>query len=157
LVNSKAEEKFVSHEELLSRVERWRGEGEKIVFTNGCFDILHAGHVYYLEKAREMGGKLIVGLNSDLSVKRLKGETRPINTQKNRALLLSAMEFVDAVILFDEDTPTELIKNVMPDVLVKGGDYKPHEVAGREFAGEVALIPFLDGFSSSAIIKEIMR
>jgi D-beta-D-heptose 7-phosphate kinase/D-beta-D-heptose 1-phosphate adenosyltransferase len=151
------EGKIVLIETLIPLVEKWRNAGEKIVFTNGCFDILHAGHVYYLKKASDLGNRLIIGLNSDSSVKRLKGETRPVNRQENRALLLSALKFVDAVTLFDEDTPANLIKSIAPDILVQGGDYRPEEVVGREFAGELVLIPYLDGFSSTGIIDKIKQ
>lgn len=127
----------------------------KIVFTNGCFDILHRGHVEYLQKAKELGDLLILGLNSDLSVKRLKGENRPINNEEDRAIVLSALECVDFIIIFDEDTPFELLKNLKPDILVKGGDYKLENVIGREFAKETVLIDFVDGYSTTKIINKI--
>ena len=127
----------------------------KIVFTNGCFDILHRGHVEYLQKAKELGDLLILGLNSDLSVKRLKGENRPINNEEDRAIVLSALECVDFIIIFDEDTPFELLKNLKPDILVKGGDYKLENVIGKEFAKETVLIDFVDGYSTTKIINKI--
>lgn len=127
----------------------------KIIFTNGCFDILHRGHVEYLQKAKELGDLLILGLNSDLSVKRLKGENRPINNEEDRAIVLSALECVDFIIIFDEDTPFELLKNLKPDILVKGGDYKLENVIGREFAKETVLIDFVDGYSTTKIINKI--
>ena len=127
----------------------------KIVFTNGCFDILHRGHVEYLRKAKELGDLLILGLNSDLSVKRLKGENRPINNEEDRAIVLSALECVDFIIIFDEDTPFELLKNLKPDILVKGGDYKLENVIGKEFAKETVLIDFVDGYSTTKIINKI--
>ena len=127
----------------------------KIVFTNGCFDIIHRGHVEYLQKAKELGDLLILGLNSDLSVKRLKGENRPINNEEDRAIVLSALECVDFIIIFDEDTPFELLKNLKPDILVKGGDYKLENVIGREFAKETVLIDFVDGYSTTKIINKI--
>lgn len=132
-----------------------KNNGKKIVFTNGCFDILHRGHVEYLQKAKELGDLLVLGLNSDSSVKRLKGESRPINNEKDRAIILSALECVDYIIIFDEDTPFELIKNLKPDILVKGGDYKIENVVGREYAKETVLIDFVDGYSTTKIIKNI--
>ena len=111
--------KLLSREALKTKLAEWRSAGETIVFTNGCFDILHRGHVEYLAQAADLGDKLIIGLNTDASVKRLKGESRPVNDEKSRALLLSALQFVDAVVFFDEDTPYELIKQVQPDILVK--------------------------------------
>lgn len=149
------DEKIVSSETLMKIVENWRQGNKKIVFTNGCFDILHIGHVIYLNKAHKLGDKLIIGINTDASVKRLKGDNRPVNRQEDRALLLTALQFVDLVVLFDEDTPYKLIRMIRPDVLVKGGDYKPEEVVGREFAGELKLISFVDGYSTSKVIKEI--
>lgn len=147
--------KIVPREKLSIVLEQWRKNNKKIVFTNGCFDILHVGHITYLNEARKLGDKLIVGLNSDASVKRLKGTTRPINTEEDRALLLAALQSVDLVVIFEEDTPYTLIKYIQPDVLVKGGDYKPEEVVGREFATELKLINFVDGYSTTGIIKDI--
>ncbi len=147
--------KVYSLENLLKQVEKWKKEGKKIVWTNGCFDILHAGHVSYLKEAKKLGDILIVGLNSDKSVKKLKGSNRPINPQDARAKILEALEFVDAIIIFDEDTPYEIIKKIRPHVLVKGGDYKIDEVVGREFAQEVKILPYLKGFSTTNIIKKI--
>ena len=132
-------------------------KNKKIVFTNGCFDILHRGHVEYLQKARELGDLLILGLNSDLSVKKLKGENRPINNEEDRAIVLSALESVDYITIFNEDTPFELIKIVKPDILVKGGDYKIENVVGREFAKETILIDFFDGYSTTKTIKSINK
>lgn len=128
---------------------------KKIVFTNGCFDILHRGHVEYLQKAKELGDLLVIGLNGDSSVKRLKGENRPINNEKDRAIILSALECVDYIIIFYEDTPFELIKKLRPDILVKGGDYKIENVIGREYAKETILIDFVEGYSTTKIIKNI--
>lgn len=134
-------------------------EEQVVVFTNGCFDILHAGHVKYLREAASLGEVLVVGLNSDASVKRLKGPTRPINTQSDRAEILCALGFVDYVVIFEEDTPLELIKIIQPDVLVKGGDYKPENVVGADFVksrgGELFLIPFVEGKSTTNIIRKI--
>ena len=148
-----------SHLSTLSfRLSRWREQGLKMVFTNGCFDILHRGHVEYLSKASDMGDVLIVGLNTDASVHRLKGEGRPINNQEARALVLASLSFVDVVVLFDEDTPYELIKAVRPDVLVKGADYKPSEIVGYDivtsYGGEVETVPLEEGYSTTSIISK---
>lgn len=132
-----------------------KNNNKKIVFTNGCFDILHRGHVEYLQKAKELGDLLVLGLNSDSSVKRLKGKERPINNEIDRAIILSALECVDYIIIFNEDTPLELIKNLKPDILVKGGDYKIENVIGREYAKETVLMDFVDGYSTTNIIKNI--
>ncbi|HOV16482.1 MAG TPA: D-glycero-beta-D-manno-heptose 1-phosphate adenylyltransferase [Candidatus Cloacimonadota bacterium] len=136
-------------------------KNKKIVFTNGCFDILHAGHVQYLEQAKKLGDILVVGLNSDASVRRLKGENRPINKQEDRALVLAALEFVDYIIIFEEDTPYELIKTVNPDVLVKGGDWKETDIIGADIVqakgGIVLSLPLRPGLSTSKIIEEIKK
>lgn len=130
---------------------------QKIVFTNGCFDIIHLGHIQYLAQARELGDLLVVGLNTDLSVKRLKGESRPVNPEFARAIVLAALQFVDFVILFDEDTPLNLIHTISPDFLVKGGDYSIDQIEGADFVikkgGKVITLPFVEGFSSSNIIQ----
>ncbi|PWM76655.1 MAG: bifunctional heptose 7-phosphate kinase/heptose 1-phosphate adenyltransferase [Phascolarctobacterium sp.] len=147
----------LSWQEIESLANTWRACGEKIVFTNGCFDILHVGHVSYLEQAARLGKHLIVGLNTDASVKRLKGETRPLNHELDRARVLAALACVDAVVLFGEDTPTELIKKIRPDILVKGGDYKPEEVAGREYADEVQIIKFEDGYSTTGLLEKVAQ
>ena len=151
--------KLLSREALETKLAEWRSAGETIVFTNGCFDILHRGHVEYLAQAADLGDKLIVGLNTDASVKRLKGESRPINDEKSRALLLSALQFVDVVVFFDEDTPYELIKQVQPDILVKGNDYKPEEIVGYDIvtakSGKVLTINLVEGFSTTNIIKRL--
>lgn len=136
-------------------VNRCRSGGKKVVFTNGCFDILHVGHVKYLQIAKSFGDILIVGLNSDESVTRLKGPTRPVNIAEDRAYLLAALEAVDYVVPFAEDTPYELIKMIKPDVLVKGGDYEGKEVIGTEFAGELKLVDFVDGKSTTKTIEKI--
>ncbi|HOZ30349.1 MAG TPA: D-glycero-beta-D-manno-heptose 1-phosphate adenylyltransferase [Bacteroidales bacterium] len=140
-------------------VENWKSENKTIVFTNGCFDILHKGHIEYLAQAKSLGDKLIIGLNSDKSVKGLKGDQRPVNDQVARALLLASMIFTDAVVIFDEDTPENIIKLYSPDILVKGGDYKSNEIAGADFVinngGKVKIIPLVEGYSSSNIIKKI--
>lgn len=151
--------KLLSREALETKLAEWRSAGKTIVFTNGCFDILHRGHVEYLAQAADLGDKLIIGLNTDASVKRLKGESRPVNDEKSRALLLSALQFVDAVVFFDEDTPYELIKQVQPDILVKGNDYKPEEIVGYDIVtakgGKVLTIDLVEGFSTTNIISRM--
>ena len=147
----------LSWSEIESLAKTWRSCGEKIVFTNGCFDILHVGHVSYLEKAARLGRHLVVGLNSDTSVRKLKGDVRPLVHELDRARVLAALACVDAVVLFEQDTPTELIEKIRPDILVKGGDYKPEEVAGREYAGEVRIIDFEDGYSTTGIVEQIAQ
>lgn len=152
-------DKICDEETLYSRVGYWRGRGEKIVFTNGCFDLLHAGHVTYIETARAQGDRLVVGLNTDRSVRVVKGGNRPIIDELDRARVLSALESVDAVVLFDEDTPERLICKLLPDILVKGGDYNPNDIAGgdcvRKNGGEVHVLTFVDGRSTSQIIATI--
>ena len=132
---------------------------QKIVFTNGCFDVLHYGHVRYLLEAKKLGDILVVGLNSDESVRRLKGPTRPVNGDKERAFVLAALACIDYVVIFGEDTPKELIETVMPDVLVKGGDYDLSNIVGADFVtrngGTVTTIPFVEGFSSTHIIEQL--
>lgn len=147
--------KIICRENVRDVVEAWRHAGEKIVFTNGCFDILHIGHVNYLSDAAKLGTKMMIGLNSDSSVRRLKGKSRPINSQEARAGVLSALSCVDAVVIFDEDTPLELIREVEPDYLVKGGDYRIEEIVGREYAKDVCTIPLTGGFSTSGMIHRI--
>ena len=151
--------KLLSREALETKLAEWRSAGETIVFTNGCFDILHRGHVEYLAQAADLGDKLIIGLNTDASVKRLKGESRPVNDEKSRALLLSALQFVDVVVFFDEDTPYELIKQLQPDILVKGNDYKPEEIVGYDIVtakgGKVLTIDLVEGFSTTNIISRL--
>jgi D-beta-D-heptose 7-phosphate kinase/D-beta-D-heptose 1-phosphate adenosyltransferase len=154
---NKSHMKIKTLDNMIHVIQEWRNKGEEIVFTNGCFDILHLGHVSYLEKARQLGHRLIIGLNSDNSVKRLKGIMRPINNQYDRARLLAVLEFVDGIVIFDEDTPLKLIKNITPDVLVKGGDYKINEIVGREFSKKVEIISFIEGYSTSNIIDKIIN
>jgi len=132
-----------------------RAQGKSIVFTNGCFDILHRGHIDYLQRTAELGDVLILGLNSDASVKRLKGPERPVNDEEARAEVLRALECVDHVVIFDEDTPYELIRAIRPDVLTKGGDYTPETVVGREFAGKTVILPFLEGHSTTNTIERM--
>lgn len=149
------ESKLYALPELLKKLDEDRAVGRKIVFTNGCFDILHRGHATYLRKARSLGDLLIIGLNSDASVKRLKGESRPINHEDDRAYILESLECVNYVVKFGEDTPHELLSQIKPDVLVKGGDYKLEDVVGREFAKEVVLIDFVDGYSTTKTIQQM--
>jgi rfaE bifunctional protein nucleotidyltransferase chain/domain len=132
--------------------------GDRVVFTNGCFDILHAGHVELLARCRDLGEHVVLGLNSDASVKGLKGPNRPVNDQLSRAIVLAGLSFVDAIIIFEEDTPLELITKIKPDILVKGGDYKASEVVGadvvKQNGGEVKIIPLVEGYSTTAIINK---
>lgn len=146
-----------TRKEIKKIANRLREQNKKIVFTNGCFDILHKGHVSYLNTAKSFGDVLILGLNSDDSVKRLKGENRPINSQEDRAFILSALECVDYVVIFDEDTPYELISKVKPDVLVKGADYEGKEVVGSDIAVETKLVTFVDGKSTTKTIEKIQK
>ena len=158
-INHSLSPKIVSLTELNPLVNYWKGEGKKVVFTNGCFDLLHAGHITYLTEAASLGDILIIGLNSDDSVQRLKGPSRPVNNEITRSVILGSMSFIDAVVFFNEDTPLELIKKILPDVLVKGGDYKIEEIAGAkeviENGGKVQVLSFLPGYSSTAIIEKI--
>ncbi|PTS95921.1 D-glycero-beta-D-manno-heptose 1-phosphate adenylyltransferase [Pedobacter sp. HMWF019] len=153
------EEKIFTRQNIRQQIEKWKAEGQKIVFTNGVFDLLHIGHISYLLKTASFGNKLIIGLNADSSVKRLKGDKRPINTESSRAILLAAMFFTDAIIIFDEDTPLNLIKDVLPDVLVKGADYKIGDIVGgkevQENGGEVRVVDFVSGYSSTNLIQKI--
>lgn len=155
------EQKIFEQRALLQRIKIWRDMfNKKIVFTNGCFDILHKGHVDYLSAARSLGDVLIVGLNTDASVKRQgKSPERPINAQDSRAFILSSLQVVDAVILFDEDTPLELIMAVQPDILVKGSDYKPENIVGADVVkahgGQIVAIELTQGFSTSSLIEKI--
>lgn len=150
--------KILSIDQAKQQIMRWRLLGKKIAFTNGCFDILHAGHIASLNEAANYADYLIVGLNADVSVKKLKGEDRPINDQDSRALLLASLSMVDGVIIFSEETPLELIKTILPDYLIKGGDYKVEEIAGSkevvEAGGQVIINPILQGFSTTAIINK---
>lgn len=152
--------KIYSLEQLKKAIMAWRLKNDTIVFTNGCFDILHLGHIDYLSKAKDLGKRLIVGVNTDSSVKRLgKGDSRPINDEKSRSMIIASLQFVDAVILFDEDTPYELIKAIEPDVLVKGADYTIDRVVGSDIVmargGKVELIEYLEGYSTTNIEKKI--
>ncbi|MEO5909648.1 MAG: D-glycero-beta-D-manno-heptose 1-phosphate adenylyltransferase [Pelobium sp.] len=152
---------FKSLESFLQTNISWKEHHEKVVFTNGCFDIMHLGHVDYLSKAADLGNKLIVGLNSDSSTRTLKGPHRPINDEKSRAGVLASLFFVDAVILFDDETPLHLIKEIGPDFLVKGADYTFETIVGAKEVlarnGEVKTIEFLEGYSTSLIEKKIIE
>jgi rfaE bifunctional protein nucleotidyltransferase chain/domain len=151
--------KIFTLEELKNQVNAWKQAGEEVVFTNGCFDIVHRGHIEVLARTADLGDKLIIGLNSDSSIQKLKGEDRPIINEQSRAVLLAALSFVDAVVLFSEDTPLNLISTLVPDVLAKGGDYEIETIVGYEIVqnngGQVKLVPFVDGFSSTTIIDKI--
>ncbi len=151
--------KILKQPELDRLLAYWRFTDQKIVFTNGCFDIIHLGHIDYLAKAAGLGSKLIIGLNTDASTRRLKGSHRPINDEHARAMILASLSFVDAVVLFDEDTPYELIKTVQPDILVKGADYKAGDIVGYDIVtakgGKVETLEYLPGYSTSLIEKRI--
>ena len=148
-------------DEAKKQVDDWKLSGQKIVFTNGCFDILHRGHVEYLTEAKACGDKLVTALNSDTSVRGLKGEVRPIQSQEDRAVILDALESVDLVVIFDQETPAKIIKKLLPNVLVKGGDYTPDTIVGADIVtengGEVKVIPFRSGQSTSSIVEKIIK
>lgn len=153
--------KILSEDNLNILINEWREKNQKIVFTNGCFDLLHLGHIDYLAKAKDLGDKLIIGVNTDDSVRRLKGVYRPLQDEHSRLHILAALEFVDAVILFNEDTPYELIKKIQPDVLVKGADYKIEDIVGYDIVtsrgGEVKTIEYLEGYSTTSIEQRILK
>ncbi|MFH1790677.1 MAG: D-glycero-beta-D-manno-heptose 1-phosphate adenylyltransferase [Candidatus Omnitrophota bacterium] len=153
------EGKIMPLTELAAHLERLRSEGKKIIFTNGCFDILHFGHVKYLAQAKSEGDILVVGVNSDSSVKRLKSAGRPVNPEHARAGVIGSLECVDYVTIFSEDTPLETITALKPDVLVKGGDWQGKDIVGGEFVkskgGKVKTVPFIDGYSTTAVISKI--
>lgn len=153
------QEKIMDLETLRARAQDWKAQGKRLVFTNGCFDLLHFGHIHYLASARDLGDILIVALNSGPSIRRLKGPTRPINDEKTRAMNMASLFFVDAVIFFEDDTPLALIESVLPDILVKGGDWKPEQIVGAsavlENGGQVLSLPFQEGFSTTAIEQKI--
>ncbi|MFM2268245.1 MAG: hypothetical protein RL757_1686 [Bacteroidota bacterium] len=160
-MTEKIKNKVQTWEQIAQTAEKWRMMGAEIVFTNGCFDILHYGHLHYLADARTCGDRLIVGLNSAASVSRLKGEFRPINDELTRIFAIAALEFVDAVVVFEADTPLELIKIIRPDVLVKGGDWQPSQIVGSDFVlemgGEVKSLPFVEGYSTTNIEQKILN
>lgn len=145
--------------QVIKIVQDWKRRGDTVVFTNGCFDILHAGHIHYLKEAKKLGDRLLIGLNTDRSVQTLKGKTRPINSEISRSTVLKNLSFIDGVTLFEEETPRALIEDILPHVLVKGGDYSVDEVVGadtmKKIGGRVVIIPFLEGFSTSDIITRI--
>ena len=153
------EEKIISRDKIEKQSNLWRFLGNRIVFTNGCFDILHRGHIEYLAAAADLGSKLIIGLNSDASVSRLKGSGRPINSFQDRALALAALRFTDAIVEFDEDTPLNLIRMITPDFLVKGGDYSHNEIVGASDVeangGQIVIISFTEGYSTTSFLKKI--
>ena len=155
----KVKNKILEGEELEKWLDECRKNGKKIVFTNGCFDILHRGHVEYLSKAAAFGDVMVVGLNTDASVKRLKGPSRPVNDEYARAFVLAGLEFVSAVVLFDEDTPYNLIKKVQPDFLVKGSDYKPENIVGYDIVtakgGKVVTVDLVEGYSTTKTIEKM--
>ena len=158
-ITPRSENKIYGPEPMKLLCETWQKEGLKVVFTNGCFDILHEGHLYSLGQAAKQADHLVVGVNSDRSVKKLKGDTRPINNEQSRAKVLASLLVTDAIVIFEEDTPLELIKTIMPDVLIKGGDYKVEDIAGAKEViangGKVVINPLLDGFSTTATISKM--
>lgn len=153
--------KIIANEELDRKLAYWKFKSLKIVFTNGCFDILHLGHVEYLAKAKEYGDILVIGLNTDASVKKLKGEHRPLNDENARAIVLASISFIDAVVLFDEDTPYNLIKKIQPDVLIKGSDYKVEDIVGYDIlkakGGIIQTIDLVEGYSTTSIEQRIIQ
>jgi rfaE bifunctional protein nucleotidyltransferase chain/domain len=159
MVFEKIRNKIQSWEQIAETVAGWKAGGERIVFTNGCFDILHYGHLHYLAEARDLGDRLIIGLNSAASVSRLKGSHRPINDELTRQHQMAALAFVDAVVVFEQDTPFELIRLVVPDVLVKGGDWKPEQIVGSDVVqaagGTVRSLPYIEGYSTTNIEQKI--
>ena len=154
-------DKILNRQEVVQQVATWKAQGLRIVFTNGCFDLLHLGHVDYLEKAKKLGDKLLVGVNTDASVSRLKGPERPLQDEMSRARIMASLLFIDLVVLFDEETPYELIKTVRPDILVKGDDYAIQNIVGQDIVlengGEVKTIPLVKGYSTSGIVNKIRR
>lgn len=155
------ESKILTREQAIQQADQWRTEGQQIVFTNGCFDIIHLGHIDYLEKARNLGDRMILGLNTDASVSCIKGPLRPVVNEYARARLMAALEFVDAVVLFSEPTPLELIEDVQPDVLVKGDDYTVDTIVGADFVlsrgGRVETVALVPGYSTTKLIDRIKQ
>jgi rfaE bifunctional protein nucleotidyltransferase chain/domain len=158
-MKSNSEEKILKWEDAIKTVKKWKSNGQTVVFTNGCFDILHLGHVDYLEKASNLGNKMMVGLNTDASVSRIKGLNRPITNEISRSRVMASLSFVDAVVLFDEETPLQLIEVLKPDILVKGNDYLAENIVGAKFVlengGKVETIPLVSGYSTTAIVQKI--
>ena len=154
-------QKILDKDALIQQLAIWRFLNKKIVFTNGCFDIIHLGHIDYLSKAKDLGDILLIGLNTDDSVKRLKGNNRPIKNQLERSILLASLQFIDGIILFNEDTPYELIKKVKPNILVKGSDYKKEDIVGADIientGGDIITIDFLEGYSTTSILDKIRK
>jgi rfaE bifunctional protein nucleotidyltransferase chain/domain len=154
-------QKRCSREQIKQLAAGWKAAGERIVFTNGCFDILHPGHIDYLSKAAGLGSKLIIGLNSDASVTALKGPNRPLQDEKARALVLGALSIVDAICIFEEETPYKLISEILPHILVKGSDYNPAQVVGSDIVishgGSLVLLPYLKGYSTTGIEQKIRK
>jgi D-glycero-beta-D-manno-heptose 1-phosphate adenylyltransferase len=157
----KSSNKIVGLAEAKARVKQWQKSGQKVVFTNGCFDLIHLGHVDYLEKARQLGDKLVLGLNTDDSVSRFKGPERPLQDQNSRARVLAAMQFIDLVVYFNEDTPFSLISDLVPDILVKGSDYLTENIVGadvvKKAGGVVKTIDFVPGYSTTRIVEKIKK
>ena len=157
----KIQNKILSLDELLVVLKKHRENNDKIVFTNGCFDILHRGHIEYLAQASDLADIMIIGLNTDNSVSRLKGADRPLQDEISRAISMAAIQYIDYVVLFDEETPLNLIKNIKPDVLVKGSDYKVEDIVGydvlMEYGGEIKTIDFVEGYSTTKIVDKILK
>ena len=153
--------KILSIAEIRQTAGLWKQSRQKVVFTNGCFDLLHYGHIHYLSQAADLGDRLVIGLNSAASVSRLKGPNRPINDEETRKYLLASLGFVDAIVVFEEDTPYNLIDAVRPDVLVKGGDWTPDRIVGADlvmaYGGQVLNLPYIQGFSTTAIENKIIK
>ena len=154
-------DKVKNSQTLANTISDLKAKGKKVVFTNGCFDIIHVGHIDYLSKARRMGDILVIGMNSDASVRRLKGKGRPINREKDRAKVLSALCFVDYVTIFNEDTPELLVRKLKPDIMVKGGDWRGRQVAGADFVrscgGKLVIVPLVEGYSTTSVVKKIAK
>lgn len=159
--NDAIQQKIHTLDTIQIQVQKWRVAQKKITFTNGCFDLLHYGHIHYLAQAADLADYLIAGLNSDASVKQLKGAHRPIKDEKNRAYILAALMFVDAVIIFEEDTPYRLIEAIQPDILVKGGDWQPEQIVGADIVqtrgGQVLSLPFIEGYSTTFLENKIIE
>ncbi|MFM7022938.1 MAG: D-glycero-beta-D-manno-heptose 1-phosphate adenylyltransferase [Flavobacteriales bacterium] len=157
----KIENKIVSLSGAKNRIQAWQNEGDKVVFTNGCFDLLHKGHIHYLCEAAALGNRLVLGLNADASVSRLKGPERPINNEESRATMLASFFFIDLIVFFEEETPQKLITTLSPDILVKGGDYAINDIVGADHVlkngGKVLSLSFIDGYSSTNIINKIKK
>lgn len=156
-LHSQSQDSGICTKEMMKgMIDGWKNHGETVVFTNGCFDILHRGHIEYLKEASRLGHRFVIAVNSDASVSRLKGVTRPINNENDRAYILANLAFVDGVVIFEEDTPRELLAFLRPHILVKGGDYALEDVIGREYVEDVKIIPFKEGYSTTAIVKKIL-